>query len=274
VAEQPWWRPATAELIGVFALVFLGAGSVVTLARLNAAHGGGEDGLVLVGGALAHGLAIAVMVTALGHISGGHFNPAVTLAAMATRRIAPPLGLVYIAAQLVGGVVGAVLLVSTVPANWWQAVKLATPAVPTGIEVVDPFKAVLAEAVLTFFLVIVIFGAAMDQRHPNWGVAGFAIGLTITAGILMGAFLTGAAMNPARAFATALVGDQMTRDQYVYWVGPIVGGVLGGLVYDLAFVQNKLKPSPIPPAPEPESPAPPAPPSEPPLSEPGTPPMM
>src|SRR5687767_1362048 len=106
VQERSWWRPAAAEFIGVFALVFVGAGSIVTLSRFNLAASG-QDASILLGVALAHGLTIAVMVTALGHLSGGHFNPAVTFAAIITRRISPPLGAVYVVAQLVGGVAAA-----------------------------------------------------------------------------------------------------------------------------------------------------------------------
>ena len=268
MGAQPWWRAAAAEFVGVFTLVFVGAGAVVTLTHFNTLNGG-DATTVIIGVALAHGLAIAVMVTALGHLSGGHFNPAVTLAAMATRRMPPPIGLLYMAAQILGGVFGAILLVASLPADWWQPAMLGTPLLGAGI---DPAKGVLIEAALTFILVIVIFGAAMDQRHPNWGVAGFAIGLTITLAILMGAPLTGPALNPARAFSTALVAQSFGPTHYVYWVGPILGGIVAGLVYDLAFVETKVKPSKIPPAPTPETPAEPLPPaSEPVMTEPDSP---
>jgi MIP family channel proteins len=260
VAKQEWWRPAVAEFLGVLTLVFIGAGTVISLARLNLSvagvhggAGGGQDVVVLVGGALAHGFAIAVMVTALGHVSGGHFNPAVTAAALFTKRIRVPLGLIYIAFQVLGGVVGGYLLVATIPANWWQEIALATPLVNEALNV-DAASAVLLEAILTFFLVLVVFGVGMDERNISRAVAGLAIGFTITMCILMGAFITGAAINPARAFGTAL--PSSTWDQhYVYWLGPLLGGIIAGLVYDLAFVQRRAKPAGIPSAPAPEPPA-------------------
>ncbi|HLE48058.1 MAG TPA: aquaporin, partial [Candidatus Thermoplasmatota archaeon] len=177
-----------AEFVGVFALVYIGAGSIV-------ATGGGEQNLVAI--ALAHGLAIAVMVTALGHISGGHFNPAVTVAVLFTKRISWELGLLYIIFQLLGGIFGSFLLVSSFPGNEWELVHLGTPQPSSAITAPN---AVIIEAILTFFLVFVIFGVAIDGRNLMKALGGFAIGLTITADILMGGPLTGAAMNPARAF--------------------------------------------------------------------------
>lgn len=261
--DQPaWWRPAAAEFLGVMALVFVGAGSIVGLARANLMAGAGQELIITIGAALAHGLAIAVMVLALGHISGGHFNPAVTIAAIFARRISMPLGAVYIVFQLLGGLVAAALLVTALPSDWWRAVDLGTPVVNAAV---DPAKAVLIEAVLTFFLTIVIFGIGMDHRNGSRAVAGLAIGLTVTMCILMAAGLTGAAFNPARAFSTALLANSW-KLHYVYWVGPIVGAVVGGLVYDLAFVEARVKPSPIPPAgaPEPAVEAAPEPPMAPP----------
>ncbi len=232
------------------ALVFLGAGSIISLNKL--APGGGE---FLIGVALAHGLAIAVMVIAVGHISGGHFNPAVTAAALFARKIRLELGALYILFQLLGAVAGSFLLVAALPSDWWEPVHLGTPAVRDGF---DPAKAVLVEAVLTFFLVFVIFGSAIDKRNPASPVAGLAIGLTITADILMGGPLTGAAMNPARAFGPALL--SRTWDlQHVYWAGPILGGIIAGLVYDTAYFESRPK-APTPSVESPPEPTPPAPP--------------
>jgi aquaporin Z len=229
VESQEWWKPCLAEFIGTFALIFVGAGSVVATAGGN-----------LVAIALAHGLTIAVMVTALAHVSGGHFNPAVTLAMLFTKKIQVELGLLYIIFQLLGAVFGAFLLVACFQENAWRAVQLGTPAV----QGTTSSNAVVIEAVMTFFLVIVIFGAAVDARNTVFkGVAGLAIGLTITADILVGGPLTGAALNPARAFGPALI-SRHWNGHLIYWIGPIIGAVIAALVYDTAFLPKTKKESP------------------------------
>lgn len=256
--ERTWWQPALAEFLGVLALVFVGAGSIVSLNQMadtaiatSHTGGGGQTVAATVGIALAHGLTIAVMVMAVGHISGGHFNPAVTVAAMFTRRMKPDMGFLYILFQLLGGVAGAFLLVSALPSNWWEVYQLGTPQVNPGL---DRGKAVLVEAVLTFFLVFVIFGSAIDgKRNPSSVVAGLAIGLTVTVDILVGGYLTGAAMNPARWFGPALLSNFFTN-HFVYWAGPLLGGIIAGLVYDAAYLERKpaaSAPPETPPAPPP-----------------------
>lgn len=208
-----------AEAVGTLALIFLGAGSIIA-DQLS----GGQVGLV--GIALAHGLAIATMVAAVGHVSGGHFNPAVTLAFLSTGRLPVGRAVWYIAAQLAGAVLGAWLLTLTFPAGAREAVGLGTPALAQGIR---SGAGILIEAVLTFFLVFVIFGVAVDARGPR-AVAPLAIGLVITMDILGGGVLTGAAMNPARAFGPALVAGRWPN-HLVYWIGPAAGGVIAGWVY-------------------------------------------
>jgi MIP family channel proteins len=234
--NQEWWKPCVAEFIGTFALIYIGAGAVIA-----------SNGSNLVAIALAHGLAIAVMVTALGHISGAHFNPAVTAAMLVTRKIQVELGLLYIIFQLLGGVFGAFMLVVSFPRSIWGPVTLGTPMV-TGIT---ESAAVIVEAILTFFLVFVIFGAAVDGRNVFKPVAGLAIGFTIAADIMIGGPITGAAMNPARAFGPALIAKSW-GDHLIYWIGPLFGAITAGLVYDIAFLQ-RAKPKESPP----ESPTPP-----------------
>ena len=231
---QDWWKPCIAEFVGAFALTFVGAGAIV-------ATRGGD----LVAIALAHGLAIAVMVTALGHISGGHFNPAVTIATMFTKKIGVELGLLYIIFQLLGSIFGAFLLVASFPASLYEPVALGTPGLSGDITAPN---AVVIEAILTFFLVFVIFGAAIDARNQMKALAGLAIGLTVTMDILMGGPLTGAAMNPARAFGTALI-SRTFDNHLVYWIGPILGGIIAALVYDNAFLSKpKVEETEKPPA--------------------------
>jgi MIP family channel proteins len=218
-------RKLVAEAIGAFTLVFAGAGSIVLAA--------GTTNIDLLAIALAHGLAFGLMVSALGHISGGHFNPAVTAGFWVTRRIDSLLAVAYVVAQLAGGILGALLLVILFPEGLRSAANLGTPALGPSV---DFLQGVGIEVVLTFFLVLVIFGTAVDRRTPNLG--GLAIGLTITMGILAGEPLTGAAMNPARALGPALLSGTWD-DHLVWWIGPIVGGVLAALLYHYVFAEDQ-----------------------------------
>jgi MIP family channel proteins len=218
-------RSAIAEFIGTFALIFIGAGSIVA-AGIAGASGG------LVGVALAHGLTIAVMVSALGHVSGGHFNPAVSFAFLVTGRLSPAICLVYWIAQLLGGMAGSLALLGTFPAD---AITAAGAGVPV-LNGVGVGAGIAIEALLTFFLVTAVFGTAVDPRGPK--VGGFGIGLTIALDILAGGPLTGASMNPARTFGPALAFN-VWNDHLVYWIGPLVGGALAALIY-----HHVLMPSP------------------------------
>ena len=223
--ERDWPQRFVAEFVGAFALVFVGAGSIAMAASSG-------DGLVAV--ALAHGLVIAVMASAVGHISGGHFNPAVTLGFLVTRRMAPVLAGIYWAAQMGGALLGALLLTLVLPNSLTDPVALGTPLVDT--DVIGAGAAVVIEAVLTFFLVWVVFATAADERGTFKSIAGLAIGLTITLDILMGGPLTGAAMNPARAFGPQLVQGEW-GDGWVYYVGPLVGGAVAALLYELLYLR-------------------------------------
>lgn len=213
-------RRGVAEAIGTFALVFVGMGSIAFF------QAGG-----LVGVALAHGLAIAIMASAVGHISGAHFNPAVTLAFLVTRRIAPGLAVVYWLAQLTGAVVAVLALRATYPdrADLDAGVPVLADAVGAG-------SGVALEAILTFLLVWVIFATAVDPGGAFKSIAGLAIGLTITIDILAAGPLTGAAMNPARALGPELV-QGVWDDFWVYLVGPPLGAALAALAYDWLYLR-------------------------------------
>lgn len=202
----------TAEFIGTFTLIFAGVASICI-----------NGGLVAV--AFAHGLALVVMITALGHISGGHFNPAVTAGVFAGGKISGKDALAYIIAQLLGAVVGALAVKAVIQPAVYEAVKLGTPMMSPDLG----FGAgIFLELILTFFLVTVVFGSAVDARAGRWG--GLFIGLTVTMDILATGPLSGASMNPARTFGPALVGGYWDG-HLVYWIGPILGGVIAGLVY-------------------------------------------
>ncbi len=217
---QPVGKACLAEAVGTFALIFIGAGAIIAN-QLS----GGKVGVV--GIALAHGLAIATMVAATGHLSGGHLNPAVTGGFMVTRRLPVGVGVAYILAQLAGASVGGLLLTAAFPEGARQAVHLGTPTLdPT----VTAGVGIVVEAILTFLLVFVIFGVAVDSRGAS-SSAWLAIGLVIAMDILAGGALTGAAMNPARAFGPALFSGTWAN-HLVYWVGPGLGGGLAAWVYD------------------------------------------
>jgi MIP family channel proteins len=220
-----------AEFFGPFALVFFGAGSICADQFLRSS---GQAGVGLLGIALAHGLAIGIMVTSLGHISGGHFNPAITLGFWVTRRISTFEALAYWVAQLAGATAAAYLL-RLLPVDVWGPVQLGTPELASGISRTN---GMIFEGIMTFFLVFVVFATAVDARGAFNKIAGFAIGLTITMGALFGGPFTGAALNPSRAFGPALAANHWAN-QGVYWIGPLAGGVAAGWLYNTLFLSKE-----------------------------------
>ena len=219
-----------AELIGTFALIFIGAGA-------GALGIGG-----LVGVAFAHGLVIIGFAYAYGHISGTHINPAVTLGVWAAGKIDTKRAISYIVFQIVGGILGAAAL-------WWVlggaetglgATTVATSVTTAGGVTVnmDPIKGFVVEAILTFFLVNAVMNAGISGKATIPG--GLAIGLTLTFCILMGGPLTGASLNPARSLGPAVAtGDY--GDLWLYFVGPILGGVVAGLLYRGVFEEREAR---------------------------------
>ena len=216
--NRPWFKPCLAEAIGTFGLIFFGAGSIIMDAYTDGAVG-------LVGIALAHGVVLAVVITATAHISGGHINPAVTIGVWIGRKIEGRMALIYIAAQLLGATIAAAFLAGLYPTGAVDAASLGTPMLADGISI---STGIMVEAILTFFLVFTVFGTAVDSRAPNLG--GWAIGLVLVFAILAGGPLTGASLNPARTFGPALVGGYWVG-HVVYWVGPILGGIVAAGIY-------------------------------------------
>ncbi len=215
-------KAIVAEFITTFALVFVGVGAIAVDSMT-----GGKSGLL--GIALAHGLVIAVMASATMAISGGHINPAVTLAALAAGKIDATNAIGYVLAQCLGAVVAAFVIKFAVPLDALSAVALGTPALGNGITL---GQGLVTEIILTFFLMFVIYGTAIDRRAPK--TAGLFIGLTVTANILIGGPISGAAMNPARHLGPALMGGP-TELIWLYWVGPVLGAVSAALVYKWTF---------------------------------------
>lgn len=217
---MPDWRKLVAEFIGAFALTFIGVGSIMLGGSLLAV-------------AFAHGLAIALLVSSLGHISGGLFNPALTLGLWVTRRLGHLDTAGFIVAQLLGATAAALLLKAL---YLDESVRAASghgiPALGPGVTVL---QGIGIEVVLTVFLMLAVFGTAIDKRGPRLG--GFAIGLVLTMDILAAGPLTGAAMNPARAFGPELA-NNIWSDWAVYWVGPIIGAVAAALVYHYVFMDE------------------------------------
>jgi len=216
-----------AELVGTFYLVFVGAGAII----LDAHTGGG---VTLLGIAAAHGLALSIAVSITIPISGGHLNPAVTLAMLATKRIAAGKAGGYIAAQLLGATLAGVLLKGFYPAQAVAKSNLGTPALGPGVTFA---QGVVIETILTFLLLFTIFGVAVDPRAPQH-ITGFCIGLTVAFDILAGGPLSGASMNPARTFGPALVAG-FWANHLVYWIGPVLGGLLGAFLYQGLVLPRK-----------------------------------
>jgi aquaporin TIP len=226
--EKDWLKNAIVEFVGTFALIFVGAGSIIAT--------GGKD---LVAIALAHGLAIGLMVAAAGHISGGVYNPSLTVALVVVRRIGVTRGVYYIVAQLLGATVAALALKTIFASAAVAAVNLGTPSVGSGVGTA---AALIAEIIMTFFLMYSVFGVAIDSRGAR-AIAGLVIGLTITMDIFVGGGLTGAAMNPARWFGPAIVQGAFA-DWWIYWVGPIVGATLAALLWNEVYLKGEPVPQP------------------------------
>jgi len=210
----PLFRQALAEFIGTYALVTAGCGAIIVNAQTNA--------LTHAGVALTFGLIITVMIAATGHISGAHFNPAVTFAFALIRRLPWRVVPVYILAQLGGGVLGALTLYGL----FGNVVHLGA-TVPQGTDL----QSLGLEVLLTAVLMFVITAVATDAQAAGQ-LAALAIGATVALDALWGGPISGASMNPARSFGPALVAGDW-QSHWIYWVGPLVGAALGAWVYQL-----------------------------------------
>jgi MIP family channel proteins len=219
-------RPLTAEFFGTFALVFAGTSVVVA----NSFPGGNGGTL---GTALAHGLTLAVAISAVAGISGAHFNPAVTIGFLAIKKIDLKSALNYIGAQLAGGIAGALASKLLIPNNVGRLVSNGLPQVNTNVQFGG---AIALEALLTFFLMSAIMGTLVNPKAPKLG--GLWVGLVLVAMILVGGPITGAALNPARALGPAVASGIWTA-QLVYWIGPIIGAVAAAFVWDKVLLKEE-----------------------------------
>ncbi len=216
------WNSYIAELIGTFALVFAGSMSVTLYS------GAGNLGVLSI--AFAHGLTLMMMVYAIGQISGCHINPAVTIGVWITRKISGFDGTMYIIFQLIGAALAGVGHAAILPTS-----SAATFGVPTVASTITQPAGLAVEAILTFFLVFVIFGTALNPKSSP-GFAGLAIGMALAVGLILGGPLTGGALNPARWFGAAVAVNSLS-EYWVYIFGPIIGGGLAAYLYNALFLK-------------------------------------
>lgn len=225
-------RQLVAEFIGPFALMFAGGGAIV----VTAGDALGPNAALLAI-ALAHGLAIGLMIAAAGHISGGLYNPALTVGLMVTGRMPAQRGVLYMISQCLGALVAALALKAIFDGSQIDAVNLGVPLVGDRYEV---SAALLAEFIATFFLMYVVYGTAVDPRGAK-AIAPLAIGLTISIAVLAIGPVSGAALNPAREIGPAIVQGEFSNF-WIYWVGPIAGAVAAALLFDWFLMRGRITP--------------------------------
>jgi aquaporin Z len=221
-------RPITAEFVATALFVLAGAGAVV----MNAVSANTLGPLAV---ALVHGIALAILVSMTLSVSGGHLNPAVTVALLAAGKVDRRTAGLYVLAQLAGAVVGALLVKLLFPLQAGLVTSLGTPAM--SVHIGDSLlKGAAIEALFTFFLVSAVFGTVVAAEAPKLG--GFAIGLVVFVGAIVAGPLTGAALNPARAFGPALVAWEW-HGQAAYWIGPLGGGLAAALLWTRVLLPRK-----------------------------------
>jgi MIP family channel proteins len=212
-----------AEAIGTFLFFFIAAGAALVAT--------GDPAATLLIVALAHGVVLAVLVSSFGAVSGGHFNPAVTLGLWIAGQIDVVKGVAYMVAQLLGGAAAGFAL-----AYFFGDVGPAVPALGEGVDVME---GILLEAIMTTVLLFAVFGTAVDARGPKIG--GLAIGLAVAADILFGGPLTGAAMNPARWFGPAVAAGAFDN-WFVWWIGPFLGAIVVAVLYRALLAPREAPP--------------------------------
>jgi MIP family channel proteins len=223
---------AIAELVGTFILVF-GGTAVAVGAILSRPTAGGAYGSLAI--ALAFGLALAIVVASIGHVSGAHVNPAVTLGMAAARRFPWSYAPIYIAAQLVGAVLAA--LATWLTFGGAGARSEANLAATYPARGVGDLQAFILEILITFILVFVVISVATDERAPA-AIAPIAVGFALAVGVFIAGPVTGGAVNPARALGPMVVAGDFTS-AWLYILGPIIGGVLAALLYDRVMAQTE-----------------------------------
>ncbi|XP_004249473.1 aquaporin TIP1-1 [Solanum lycopersicum] len=227
-------KAALAEFISTLIFVFAGSGSGVAFSKLTG--GGANTPTGLIAAAIAHAFGLFVAVSVGANISGGHVNPAVTFGAFVGGNITLLRGILYWIAQLLGSVVACLLLKFTT-----GGMEIGAFSLSNGVGVGN---ALVLEIVMTFGLVYTVYATAVDPKKGSLGtIAPIAIGFIVGANILVGGAFDGASMNPAVSFGPALV-SWAWSNHWVYWVGPLIGGGLAGLIYEFFFINQTHEPLP------------------------------
>jgi aquaporin-4 len=225
-----FWKAVLAELLGTMLLVFIGCAVCLDNLQKSAADQGMATAVQI---SLAFGLAVATIVMGIGHVSGGHINPAVTVGMLVTRKITVIRACFYILVQFVGAIAGAGLLWLLHPQDD-RGGQFGRTMIGVGVTRVQAF---LMEMVITFVLVFTIFASCDKHRSDITGSIPLTIGLSVTLCHLFAIKYTGSSMNPARSLGPAvLIG--VTKNILIYIWGPIAGGVLAALLYDLVFAAD------------------------------------
>lgn len=238
--DYPLAQRLIAEVIGTTILVTFGAGSVVAALTMTGEDDLGYPGLGFI--ALTFALAVALAIYSVGAVSGAHINPAVTFSLAVTGRFPWIEVIPYIAAQLLGGSIGAFLIVAAFGTGAADVGGVGGTALGADVTYVE---GIVAEVIGTFLLVFTVMAVAVDRRGPA-GLAGLLIGLAVACAILVIGPLTGGSLNPARTFgpylATVVFGGDVTWSEFgLYWIGPLLGGAIAAFVYDLIAQPRKAE---------------------------------
>ena len=220
-----------AEFLGTFTLVFIAAGAVCADYYLKRTGG---QGLGILGISIAYGLVTAAVIYTISYVSGAHINPAVTIAFCVIKKITPNTAIKYISSQIAGASLAGFVLKILFPEALYT-VYLGSGTLGSEASVLQGF---VMEFIISFLLVLAICGTMVDKRAYK-GFAGLAVGLVVLFGALVGGPISSGIMNPARAFGPALASGQFTH-QYIWWFGPILGGIAATLLYDNVFAEKKI----------------------------------
>jgi len=228
-------RAWLAEAIATYALVFFGPLSVI-LSVVVFGDGLTIESILMI--SLGHGAVIALMVYAFGHVSGAHINPAVTIPMMITKKISVADGIGYIIFQVIGAIIATLSLMAILP-EIGKPVLWGGHGGPSELLNHSIMSGFVVEVILTFFLVLVIFMTVVHKKAPK-SVYGAAIGGMVFLLHIVGVPLTGASMNPARSLAPAVAtGDAgLLEIQWLYWVAPIIGGIIAGVIMNYVFINK------------------------------------
>ncbi len=224
------YKKYLSEFLGTFALIFVGAGCVCADYYLVKT---GAQGFGLMGIAIAFGVVVVAVGYSLGYISGAHINPAVTVSMVVMKRMRADNGLMYVVSQIAGATFAGFLLKILFP-EALASVFLGTCVLGSNVTVA---QAILMEAVITFLLVFVVYATVIDKRGTP-ALAGLSIGLVVLFGVMVGGAISGGSLNPARVFGPAIASGHFTN-HYVWWIGPIAGGIVAGFVYEILFADKK-----------------------------------